>query len=310
MKISALLCSLVLGMTANQAVAQSASPLPREIVINGVEFIHIPAGKFSYNVQNIDYLNNQQPINGNHYREIEISLDGFYMAKYEVRARDLKRYLEQPNAKLREQYAGETEGCALVGNPEKGYTLTQPGQDLPATHLSNELATELARWMGFRLPTEMEWVKAARGSDRRMFPWGNEYPDDTFAGYRSHFGCSPAPVNAFANGRSAYGIYNMAGNVFEHVADWFNDRHDVSLKDGAINPPLAKTGTTGADLTRPMKIVKGGRWSTHADGLMVNARTLHRPDAGFICFGARFAIDEAAVARHLAAGTAKVVSEQ
>ena len=302
-----------LATTLLSAFALAQPPgaaLPREVMINGVEFVHIPAGNFWYGVENVDYLDNQRPVGGKHYRDVQVWLDGFYMAKFEARARDLKRFMEQPNVDLRQQYAGETEGCVVTGNATAGYTLKEPEQDLPATHLSNELSAEFARWMGFRLPTEMEWVKAARGTDRRMFPWGDEYPDDTFAGFKSHAGCSPAPVDAFANGRSAYGLYNMGGNVFEHVADWYNNAYDLALKDGARNPAPPKSGTTGADLAHPMRILKGGRWSTHAQGMSIYSRNLHRPDQGFICFGTRFAIDEATVAQHLKRGTARVVAEK
>lgn len=308
------LCGALLTIAAlgtGTAIAQGTNPpLPREVMINDVEFVHIPAGEFWYGVQNIDHLDNQRAVNGEYYRDVRIWLDGFYMAKYEARARDLKRFLEQENVKHRDQYAGETEGCALVGNPSSGYTLKHPEQELPATHLSNELSVEFANWMGFRLPSEMEWVKAARGTDKRTFPWGDEYPDDTFAGFKSSAGCSPTHVDAFRNGRSAYGLYNMGGNVFEHVTDWYNSAYDLALKDGMRNPLPAKNGMTAPDITQPMKILKGGRWSVHAQGMSVQSRNLHRPDQGFICFGVRFSIDETAVLKHLKDGTAKVLAAQ
>ncbi|BAL22723.1 SUMF1/EgtB/PvdO family nonheme iron enzyme [Azoarcus sp. KH32C] len=285
------------------------TPLPREVLINGVEFVHIPAGNFWYGVENTDHLNNQRPVDGKYYRDVQIWLDGFYMAKFEARARDFKRFMDQPNVKHRSEYAGEADGCAVRGNGKSGYTLTAPDRDLPATHLSNNLSVEFAQWMGFRLPTEIEWVKAARGTDHRMYPWGDEYPDDTFAGYKSHSGCSPAPIDAFANGRSAYGLYNMGGNVYEHVADWYNNAYDLALKDGQRNPAPPKNGTVAPDITEPQKVLKGGRWATDAQGMTIYARSLHRPDGGFVCFGTRFAVDEAVVARQLQAGTAKVLTQ-
>ncbi|NMF88442.1 formylglycine-generating enzyme family protein [Aromatoleum petrolei] len=287
-----------------------AVALPREVLINGVEFIHIPAGNFWYGIENVDYSQNQKPIGGEYVRDVRIWLDGFYLAKFEARARDFKRFMEQPNVKHRNQYAGERDGCSVTGNATAGYTLKEPEQDLPATHLSNELSAEFAQWLGFRLPTEMEWVKAARGTDKRMFPWGDEYPDDTFAGFKSHAGCSPAPVDAFANGRSPYGLYNMGGNVYEHVADWYDNTYDLALKDGLRNPAPAAKGSLREDIDRPMKILKGGRWATHARGMTIYSRNLNRPDGGFVCFGTRFAIDEEAVARHLQAGTARVIAQK
>lgn len=305
--IASLLSAFVMG---SSFAGTSASPLPREVLINGVEFVHIPAGNFWYGVESIDYRKNQEPVNGKHFRDIEIWLDGFYIAKYEARARDFKRFMDQPDVKHRDQYAGETDGCAVTGNAKAGYSLKEPERDLPATHLSSDLAIEFAQWMGFRLPNEMEWVKAARGTDKRTFPWGNEYPDDTFAGYKSHSNCSPAPVNAFANGRSPYGLYNMSGNVYEHVGVWYSNSFDLGLKDGMRNPSPPAAGELRPDFAGPMRILKGGRWAAHAQGMSIYSRNLHRPDGGFVCFGTRFAIDEAAVIRHLQAGTAKVMVQK
>lgn len=299
---------LLAAFTGATAAAQTEAPvLPREVVINGVEFVHIPAGNFWYGFENVDYFKEQEPVDGKYYRDVQMWLDGFYMAKFEARGRDFKRFMEQANVRHRSQYAGETDGCAVTGNPTLGYTLKEPDRDLPVTHLSNDLAAEFARWMGFRLPNEFEWVKAARGTDKRTFPWGNEYPDDTFAGFKSQVDCSPAPVDAFENGRSAYGLYNMGGNVYEHVAAWYDNHYDLALKDGLSNPTPPAKGVTRPDFDRPMKILKGGRWATHAQGMTVYARNMNRPDSGFVCFGTRFAIDEQAVREHLKAGSAKVV---
>lgn len=309
MKKILFLVALFVLFGAGAARGAEGKSLPREVTINGVEFIHIPKGWFWYAIENQageDLGTPGKPF----MRDIKVWLDGFYIAKFEARARDFQRFMASEAASRRTQYAeAEVQGCSVRRHPEGEYYLVEAEKDLPATHLSWELATEFAAWMGFRLPTEGEWIKAARGTDRRMWPWGDEYPDDTFAGYNTATAyCNPVPVDSFANGKSPYGVYNMAGNTFEFVQDWYNHEWDAALKDGARNPRLAEKGTTPSPLPEPQKILKGGRWSSPANGLSIYRRTFHQPDGIFICFGARFALDEAAVRTHLANGTATVTA--
>lgn len=292
-----------------QAADARDGDLPKEVVINEVEFVHVPAGWFwfAYENNNPPSLDRGQPW----LREVKVWLDGYYIAKYEARARHFKRFMNSGAVEHREQYGeAEKDGCAVRRHPAGDYFLVDEEKDLPATQLSWELATEFAGAMGFRLPTEMEWVKAARGTDRRLWPWGDEYPDDTFAGYSSGVNCNPAAVDAFPNGKSPYGAYNMAGNVYEFVQDWYNDQWDEQLKDGMRNPPLATHGTTPDAIKTPMKVLRGGRWSSGANGITVYRRSLHYPAGNFVCFGTRFALDEAAVRTHLEKGTATIPAQR
>lgn len=106
-------------------------------------------------------------------------------------------------------------------------------KDHPVVLVSVDDARSYCSWTGkktkrkSRLPTEVEWEKAARGTDGRFFPWGSEWnPDYLNSGDR--YG-STTPVNRFPQGKSPYGLYDMVGNVFEWTASLWN-RNNYVLK--------------------------------------------------------------------------------
>lgn len=153
--------------------------------------------------------------------------------------------------------------------------LNRPEQ--PVVGVSWYDAKAFCDFYGKRLPTEAEWEKASRGPHMNLYPWGNEFDP-----LKSNFGKqreSTAPVDAYAEGVSHYGVYNMAGNVFEWVADWYDPRY-YSRSQTTSNPTgpehpvwLGGTGTYVDRLTVGEKrVIRGGSWIAPAATL----RTTHR----------------------------------
>jgi formylglycine-generating enzyme required for sulfatase activity len=166
--------------------------------------------------------------------------------------------------------------------------------DYPVINVNFNQAQVYCQWAGGRLPTEAEWEKAARGSDGRLFPWGNQELQANYANF-CDINCAladnpeqevslddgygdVAPVGSFPAGASPYGIYDMAGNVLEWVQDWMNQSYYSSSP--YENPRGPASGTR--------RVIRGGSWWSGRAGLRTSARASWSPDKfssmiGFRC---------------------------
>jgi formylglycine-generating enzyme required for sulfatase activity len=102
---------------------------------------------------------------------------------------------------------------------KKHYSEKELYPNHPVTAVTWYDASTYAAWKGKRLPTSDEWEKAARGTDGRSYPWGSEFSPDKCNSLESGIG-APTSVQRFSAGKSPYGCYDMAGNIFEWVLDW------------------------------------------------------------------------------------------
>ena len=145
----------------------------------------------------------------------------------------------------------------------------------PVTNVTWQDARDYAEWSGARLPTESEWEKAARGTDERPYPWGDRFVEGERCNSSNMVGAT-TQVDEFPDGRSPYGLWDMAGNVFEWCHDYFDEEY---YKHSPASNPRGPEG--GQE-----RVVRGGSYAetraslrcTHRNGA---AETYNRDNTGF-----------------------------
>lgn len=220
--------------------------------------VFIPAGEFLMGTD--DRLRDEKPA-------IAVYADGFYIDRYEVTNKDYKKFTASTGRQAPDDWA-EGSYPADKGNH-------------PVIYVSWRDADAYCRWAGKRLPREMEWEKAARGADGRIYPWGDKWDmRKSNNPLRGHEGTEP--VGSFPAGKSPYGLYDVSGNVWE----WVDDDYLPHAGSDYVSPEFGSK----------YKILKGGSWwdcMFYGCGISAPAynRSFFDPDTKNDSFGFRCAID-------------------
>ena len=233
---------------------------------DGLGYVWIPPGTFQMGCVSHDTQCDQDE---NPRHPVEIS-KGFWMGRTEVPVGVYKQFVSK---------TGD-----IFELPEKSPD-SNPGwkEDThPIVNVSWWDAKAYCEWAGGRLPSEAEWEYAARGGkEGQKYPSGNgiTHNDANFRGTDDNWE-KIAPVGSFPP--NDHGLYDMAGNVWEWVADWYEEDHYSSLpEDSSSLDPFNELG-------QPQRVLRGGSWIDYPDGLRSSNRFGHRPEhsrnfIGFRC---------------------------
>jgi formylglycine-generating enzyme required for sulfatase activity len=240
------------------AVKATALPQPPATITgkDGAPMVLVPAGEFTMGSEQGD--DDEQPVH-------RVVLDRFYLDTFEVTNGRFAKFVE-----------------AIQSEPPWGFA----DQETPVVQAERPVrwvnwleATGYCLWAGKRLPTEAEWEKAARGTDGRTYPWGNDPPTAAHAVFGLKEGDETvSPIGNRNPGSSPYGVHDLAGNLYEWVTDWYDDA--FYTQHSPSNPRGPGEGTT--------KVQRGGSYINSPYRLRSAFRTKgdpteHDPHVGFRC---------------------------
>jgi len=214
-----------------EAVVPTETSIPAEIRDNkNVSMLLVPAGEFTMGSNDTGDVGSRPAY--------DLYLDAFYIDKFEVTNEMYDACVYAVECR-RPQQGGSATRTTYFANPVYA--------NFPVLYVDWKMANAYCEWRGARLPTEAEWEKAARGTDARLYPWGDDEPDCSLT---NQVGCvaDTTPVDQHKPGVSPYGAYGMAGNVWEWTSTLFK-AYPYKADDGREDPDA-----TGE------RIARGGSW--------------------------------------------------
>ncbi len=203
-----------------------------------------------------------------------LQIDAFYIDRYEVTNGRYQKFIEATRHRAPQHIVDPNYDLWTGKTPAPGVA------DLPVINVDWYDAAAYCRWAGKRLPTEAEWEKAARGTDGRVYPWGNEAPAAARLNFSRRWqgALTLQPVGSFESGGLPYGAQDMAGNVWEWVSDWYDEGYYRVTPER--NPQGPAKGSS--------KVLRGGSWTNSGESVRATHRREEDPemrngDAGFRC---------------------------
>jgi len=209
------------------------------IGVDGMTLLYVPAGDFKMgsNDQASDYSSDNYP-------QFDYYLDSFWIDQTEVTNQQYAMCVSDGKCKL----------PLLLNSPRRSsYYLDTRYEDFPVIYVEWGMARAYCEWAGRRLPTESEWEKSARGTDGRIYPWGNDEPISNFLLNFNNYGGDTSVVRSFSRGKSPYGAYDMAGDVCEWTSSLY-----------MLYPYESDDGREDLLATRE-RVLRGGSWYFNPD---------------------------------------------
>ena len=222
-------CMILLSIGAQAVRAHDAPDEPEAGTMivhpeDGAVMVWVPSGAFTMGINADTAMDLAEKLGYDHYHKFaaeewfpqrKVYVQGFFVDKYEVTVARWKRYVELSSY--------EREGAPRRWPKEP----QADAYDLyPVTRVLWGEAQQYASYFGKALPLERQWEKAARGTDARLYPWGNEMPTKELGAFtadimgKENSPTSTYPVGSFPKGASPYGCMDMSGNVYEWTSEW------------------------------------------------------------------------------------------
>ncbi len=224
--------------------------------IDGAPMLYVPAGDFTMGSN--DGKSDEKPVH-------TVYLNAFWIDRFEVTNALYQKCVD-----------------ARLCQPPSGTGSTLHYDNYPIHYVSWEDANKYCAWAKKSLPTEAQWEKAASWDDikreKRVYPWGNVFDKNLLNSSEGGKG-DPAAVGSYLGGASPYGVMDMAGNVWEWVADWYDATY---YANSPRNNP--KGPTFGLD-----RVLRGGSWYDNANLVRAAIRSYYTPfdrkrsNVGFRC---------------------------
>jgi formylglycine-generating enzyme required for sulfatase activity len=219
----------------------------RNSAIDGASMVFVPAGDFLMGSGDAD-----KNARAGEKPQHTVYLDAFWIDKFEVTNALYKKCVDAGKCAKPKEIGSYTRN-SYYGNPQF--------DNHPVIYVSWDNATQYCAWAGKRLPTEAQWEKAARGTDGRIYPWGNVF-DKNKLNSSDGGNRDTIAVGNFSSGVSPYGAMDMAGNVWEWVADWYDEKYYANSPRN--NPKGPSSGQ--------YRVFRGGSYNNGAN----DARAVYR----------------------------------